>query len=248
MPYYKGTYYDSKAAVVRAMYADGSLTTSPEDKKRVAAELGMTVQTVHATLVKIIGKTPKAVAKKVWSKPPQVKKPVRTTQVTHVDYMKTKQMIADRYNECYEIARSKGLVMPSIDVRYDLKGTVAGMFCVKMGFKYFRVNMELATRNIDDYLNQTVPHEFCHYIVRHENVFRSQPHGYEWKSAMIRYFNLDPKRCHEYDVSEVKQRRGGTVMYKCDCMDHPIGAVRHRNIQMGSVFSCRKCRGRLVLK
>lgn len=52
---YCGKEYDSKAAVIRKKYEIGELTLSIIDKKRVADELGVSVPTVHATLVKFLG-------------------------------------------------------------------------------------------------------------------------------------------------------------------------------------------------
>jgi len=49
--------YGSKAEVVRTLYDQGKVTLTAQDKKRVADELGMSVQTVHATLVKYLGNT-----------------------------------------------------------------------------------------------------------------------------------------------------------------------------------------------
>lgn len=52
---YKDKEYGSKAEVVREMYDQGKVSLSVADKKRVADELGMTVQTVHATIQKHLG-------------------------------------------------------------------------------------------------------------------------------------------------------------------------------------------------
>jgi hypothetical protein len=52
---YQNKEYGSKAEVVRSLYDQGKITLNASDKKRVADEIGMTIQTVHATLVKYIG-------------------------------------------------------------------------------------------------------------------------------------------------------------------------------------------------
>ena len=44
--------YSSKADIVRFLFDSGELTMKSDSKKKVAEELQMTVQTVHATLVK----------------------------------------------------------------------------------------------------------------------------------------------------------------------------------------------------
>lgn len=52
---YQNKEYGSKAEVIRTLYDQGKLTLTAQDKKRVADELGVSVQTVHATLIKYVG-------------------------------------------------------------------------------------------------------------------------------------------------------------------------------------------------
>ena len=66
---YQNKEYGSKAEVVRLLYDQGKLTLTATDKKRVADELGMTTQTVHATLIKYLSG-----GKVSTSKEPKVKK------------------------------------------------------------------------------------------------------------------------------------------------------------------------------
>jgi hypothetical protein len=53
---YQGKEYSSKASVVRDMYDCGEISLDAVSKKKVANDLGMTVQTVHATIVNYIAK------------------------------------------------------------------------------------------------------------------------------------------------------------------------------------------------
>jgi hypothetical protein len=53
---FKGKEYSSKAEVVRELYNAGEVTLSAQSKKDVAVALEMTIQTVHATIMKILGK------------------------------------------------------------------------------------------------------------------------------------------------------------------------------------------------
>ena len=72
--------YNSKAEVVREMYDDGDLTMLPDSKKAAAELLEMTVQTVHATLVKYInGNAKKKVIKKKTPVKKTTKKPTKKT-------------------------------------------------------------------------------------------------------------------------------------------------------------------------
>jgi len=240
---YKGSEYDSKASIVRAMFRSGDMDDSPEQKKRVANLLGMTVQTVHATLVKMNGKPSLMV-------PP---KPISSvSSIPKVDsYADVQRLVENKYNDCYEIAKAKGYDLPKIEIDWSLKGMVAGMFCTQFDRKFFKVNMALAKDNLEDYLNQTVPHEFSHYIVRAvaaKNIFgRPKSHGQEWKNVMIRVFGLDPKRCHSYDVSQVRQRHGNYYEYKCACKTFKLGSVRHHRLQVNpNRYWCPNCKGHLT--
>lgn len=51
---YDGTEYKSKAELIRIMYEDGRLENTTHSKKEIAKKLGITIQTVHATLAKIV--------------------------------------------------------------------------------------------------------------------------------------------------------------------------------------------------
>jgi SprT protein len=236
---YKNTEYDSKAAVVRAMFLAGDMDNSPDQKKRVAALLGMTVQTVHATLVKMNGKTNPTIPNVIANVGPNM-------NIVGDDI---RQAIENQYDECYKIAAAKGLVLPKIDILYNLKGTVAGQFVWRFGKQFFRANLELAKNNKEDYLKQTVPHEFCHYITFVQ--YRSKGHfikhhGWEWKKAMISFFNLEPKRCHEYDTSQVKQGRSHYV-FKCNCREWLLGHRRYLNFMADSRrYHCPDCKSHLT--
>lgn len=223
---YKDTEYDSKAAVVRAMFLAGDIDNSPEQKKRVATLLCMTVQTVHATLVKMNGK------------PAQIEQP----KVFVDSYENVRQAIENRFNECYKIAESKGVTLNPIRIDWSLRGAVAGQFRFRFfgRDKCFRVNLALAKDNLEDYLRQTVPHEFCHYLTFAKLGINVQ-HSHAWKRAMIHYFGLEPRRCHDYDVSQV-QRKVQRYEYNCKCRKIIIGAVRHHRLRMNPTrYTCRAC-------
>jgi len=51
---YDGKEYKSKADLIRNLFEIGKLKNETHSKKELAKELGITVQTVHATLVKVL--------------------------------------------------------------------------------------------------------------------------------------------------------------------------------------------------
>lgn len=168
----------------------------------------------------------------------------------------TVEAIENAFEECYKIAKDRGLNLPNIPIKWDLKGTTAGMFCYRNFTNfYFRVNIILAQNNLDDYVKQVVPHEFAHYIVYYkyfnENrlyLKKPRPHGSEWKYVMEYWFGLNPDRCHRYDTSAVrrtKKKMDREFVYACGCSKFKFTAIRHRRAQSNNTYVCRACRKQL---
>lgn len=237
----------SIAAKIRFMYDNGLMRDTPDEKKRVARIFGITVQTVHATLKNhLAGKFP--TTNRVTFPPV----PKSKSNPKHTDFESVIDAVNQRYNECYAIAESKGYRLGRIPIKYDLRGTSAGMFCVRFGARFFRVNLVLAKENIDTYLKNTVPHEFCHYMVYErvglrERYFQSmpKPHGYEWKKFMIQVFGLNPKRCHSYNTANAANR---PYVYACACQEFHLSALLHRRIRSGQRRHCCRCKMNIVFK
>lgn len=234
---YNGNSYESKAAVVRAMYLSGEVSFIPEDKNRVALLLGMTVQTVHATLIKMV-------------KPIGSPAPIAKPQVVKItdSFADVRKAVEDRYNECYEIAKARGGVdLPKIIILWDLKGKSAGRFNWGWGVCTFEVNLVLAKENLEEYLAQTIPHEFSHYIAyvnwKSKGCWRNPPkHNWEWQRIMLNIFKREPHRCHSYDVSSVS-RKVKRFDYKCKCMNHSLTPMKHSKMMFNPrAFVCSRCR------
>lgn len=62
---YKGKEYTKAADVVREQYDLGLISLSSDDKKRIAEELGIASQSVHATIMRHIGQKGSTIPKKV---------------------------------------------------------------------------------------------------------------------------------------------------------------------------------------
>jgi len=232
MVVYNGNVYVSNAEVVRCMYHNGTLVNTPESKKALAQALGIAVQSVHATIVKLDNK-------KV---PPVKSVPAKPVVAKFNLYSDVENQLLTRFNECYkEVEAAIGLKLEKIPVRFDLKGTAGGYFCVKYGVMFFRINLELAKANLEEYLNQVVPHEFCHYIVRLRHPQRPRPHGHEWKFYMRTIFNLTPDRCHKMDVSACSRRQARDYKYSCGCQTFNLTKLRHQKIMNGRRYFCKRC-------
>ena len=114
------------------------------------------------------------------------------------------------------------LDMPHVPVSFNLRGQTAGMVRYRMGeIKDLRLNLDILNNpnHTDDFIAQTVPHEWAHVIQRvkygHRDNYgrRIKPHGSEWKRIM-RKLGVEVKRCHSYECKKARTVR--TVDYQCD--------------------------------
>jgi SprT protein len=140
-----------------------------------------------------------------------------------------------------------GLVMPRVEIRFDLRGTSAGQarVCGKT-LALIRYNPTLLGRHPAEFIAETVPHEVAHVVAFAEHGARIRPHGAEWQGIM-RYFGVAPTRCHGYDVSRLRTRALRRFLYRCDCGTHEISSIRHNRIRTrGVVYLCRRCRQPLL--
>jgi len=134
----------------------------------------------------------------------------QTRCLEKVELLKTKT--AELYPE---------LDMPHVPVSFNLRGRTAGMVRYKGAkIKDLRLNIDILNNpnHTDDFIAQTVPHEWAHVIQRvkfgHRDNYgqRIQPHGIEWKKIM-RELGVEVKRCHSYEVTKARNVR--TVDYQC---------------------------------
>lgn len=144
------------------------------------------------------------------------------------------------------------------EVRFNTKGKTAGWACWNGGRPYIDINPILLNENVEEVVNQTVPHEVAHIVVNevYENARvrdswtnRRQiaPHGHEWQQVM-RLFGKEPHRCHQMDTSTIQKlrSRGNRFVYKCNCMEHEVSITRHNRVSFkGMIYRCRLCGGDL---
>jgi len=144
------------------------------------------------------------------------------------------------------------LELPHVPVSFNLRGQTAGMVRYRGGkIKDLRLNLDILNnpKHTDDFIAQTVPHEWAHVIQRvkhgHRDAYgrRIKPHGYEWKRIM-RELGVEVKRCHSYEVTKARKVR--TVAYQCDkCgKTHDFTLVRHNKVvKYGTQYRCGICGG-----
>jgi SprT protein len=158
-----------------------------------------------------------------------------------------------------EYGESKVTKIP--EIRYDTTGKTAGWANWNNGNPYIRINPILFNENVEETINQTVPHEVAHIVVSEvwkdcQRMVRGYfgrrfrraiaPHGHQWKSVMYT-FGVRPDRCHNMDVTTVQKIRNTRhFLYKCNCQEHTVGLTLHRRALMGKKYKCKQCGSPIV--
>ncbi len=153
------------------------------------------------------------------------------------------QQVTDKTDYFIRLANNKlQLNLPSILIKFDLKGRASGMFVVRQNQLCIRYNEIIFSKYFDDNVLNTVAHEVAHYVVYSKwGMKKVKPHGKEWKQVM-NLFNVEPQVTSNYDVSELPLHRQTRHEYICDCMSHQLSATRHNKVQKKkAVYKCRKC-------
>ena len=137
--------------------------------------------------------------------------------------------------------RHYGIDIPLDEIRFDLRGTAAGMVLFPTHQPpLIRYNPILLQHNRHDFLNQTLPHEVAHLVARTLHGKSIRPHGREWKAVMD-FFGADTLRCHHYPTENVPVRKLRRYPYTCGCQQHQLTSIRHNRIQKGLSYRCRQC-------
>jgi predicted SprT family Zn-dependent metalloprotease len=100
------------------------------------------------------------------------------------------------------------------------------------------LNYRLLANNMAE-LEQTFVHELAHLISVYLFGTLGRGHGRRWQSVMNK-LGYAPDRCHSLDTSHLKHNRR-KFTYTCGCTTFKLGVVRHRKIEKGSKYFCRKC-------
>ncbi|EIC20156.1 SprT family zinc-dependent metalloprotease [Thiorhodovibrio frisius] len=158
-------------------------------------------------------------------------------------------MVEQRIEELLETARRElkyGAASPAI--RFDLRGQSAGQarFDAR-GRGTVRFNPWLLLRHGEEFIDQTVPHEIAHWLTFCLYGRKARPHGPQWRQLMV-LFGAEPRRCHEYDLDDIPQRRVSSHSYHCACQEHQLSAVRHNRVRKGQTYLCRRCGQPLKLR
>ena len=151
-------------------------------------------------------------------------------------------------HECERAAAVLGVPLPPPDVKLNLSGAAAGMFCRQGPDVWLRFNPWLFAKDFDRHLHDTVIHEVAHYAIYRllGGRRRVRPHGPEWQGLMIA-LGAQPAATFTADLSDIPVRRQRRFHYQCACQIHDVSATRHNRIQRKRAeYRCRNCDSRLV--
>lgn len=136
-----------------------------------------------------------------------------------------------------------GKTLPTIDVRFDLRGATAGQAGRRAGaygYTYFmRFNRDMMLNESWDHLfNNTVPHELAHIVCFVDNSDRG--HGVVWR-RWCRALGGNAERCHKEAVVYAK---GRTFVYTTSTgQTYNLSETKHRRVQQqGAVYTFRDSR------
>jgi len=143
---------------------------------------------------------------------------------------------------------------PMPNVTYVLTGCTAGTYDHRTNT--IDLNAAMMMENLDnDFIEDTVPHEFAHQVDRQINPenfethiqfdrygrprrSKRSVHGPSFKFILGRVLGRDPTRCHNYDVSSVKKKMT-TYTYQCSCgcgSYYEMSAKAHNKVRRGAVY------------
>jgi SprT protein len=137
--------------------------------------------------------------------------------------------------------------IPTPQLKFRQMGHRAGVCSPRQSLVV--INPDYFKNHYDDMLNDTVPHEVCHFISVFLYDTLGSGHGHYWKKVMEWAGIPYAERCHSYSTEGVKVRNSHKdYKYSCRCsnLDHWMTPRAHDNICHGGKYRCKQCRGYLV--
>lgn len=126
-----------------------------------------------------------------------------------------------------------GQTLPDIQIRFDLRGRVAGCAGSRAGRSFMRFNTDMMQNaGWDHVLNRTVPHELAHVICQVQGT--DSGHGHVW-ARTCRALGGTGERVHSQAVTYA---RGQTYVYTTSTgRTIHLSSIRHGKIQQGATYT-----------
>ena len=149
-------------------------------------------------------------------------------QIAKTELEKNMKRAEAYFNQAFET--------PSLSLKQ--RGKIAGSAHLQKNL--IKLNQRLFEDNIDEFVEQVIPHEVAH-IICYQLYGRVKPHGNEWQSIMTSVFQRPAKVTHQLDVSKLA---ANDFEYQCLCPDTiKLSTIRHNRVLKGAQqYRCRRCR------
>ena len=134
-----------------------------------------------------------------------------------------------------------GQTLPDIQVKFDLRGRVAGWAGSRGGRYFMRFNTDMMQNAAWTHvINNTVPHELAHVICFVQGT--DSGHGRVWVRT-CRALGGNGERCHSEAVTYAK---GETYVYTTSTgRTIHLSSIKHKKIQQGASYTGRRGLGRI---
>jgi len=154
--------------------------------------------------------------------------------------MTPREQVVAKNKECFQKAQQIfGVDLSRVQVLFDLKGRCAGQ-ARRRGVNYsVRYNLDMMMRDLDDMVNDTVPHEIAH-IVCFMKPTLGRDHDYGWQHVCHQLGGTG-KRTHDL---EVVYGKGLTYEYTTSNGSKVrLSELKHKRIQKGATLLFRQGKG-----
>ena len=150
--------------------------------------------------------------------------------------------IQKKLNELVQLAEKLFYPGKFGDITFKMNSrltSTAGRAFYDRGYMDFSTSLYEANR--EEFLIDTVPHEFAHMVAF--RVYGSVGHDNSWRYVAKQLGGIT-NRCHTYQVAQRKQAK--THQFKCACSVHEFTPQRYAWVKKGKQYKCNTCNQLLV--
>lgn len=150
--------------------------------------------------------------------------------------------IQKKLNELVQLAEKLFYPGKFGDITFKMNSrltSTAGRAFYDRGYMDFSTSLYEANR--EEFLLDTVPHEFAHMVSY--RVYGTRGHDRNWRFVVEQLGGV-ANRCHSFQVT--KRQQSKTYQFKCACRVHEFTPQRYAWVKKGKQYKCTHCNQSLV--